>query len=456
MSIDSIDLSSFHQNFIIPKERKIKYSEINTHFSLIEKMMNQLPKELFMNPSLKWLDIGTGYGYYSMVLFKKLFHFLSNSIPNETERKRHILTNMIYMIELNEYHRENLEKVFGLDANIIIDDVLTHSFNETFDIIIGNPPYVSNGLKKVPTNQELNKEQDGKTIWKPIVKRALDLLKPNGFLSFIIPLLWLRCDKEHIHELILKYTILNCYCLTNTETNKIFHGQAQTPTCYFTLKKTLSPGIIYLYDKVTLNYVPYIYTLQECIPLLGPSIMNQLREIVNKYDNVKVIKTNTPSKKILFSPLKTKYYHYKNIKTCMLNKKQPQLVYNYSNEPTKYSGISKIILAHKMYGFPYYDKDGNYGLSTRDNYIILNKSEKDSYRLVNFLSSKLIFFVFEATRYRMKYLEKEAFLFIPDITLIPDFPNEITDYSIYNYFNLNEKERNFIEVLYRHDYGKLK
>ena len=42
--------------------------------------------------------------------------------------------------------------------------------------------------------------------------------------------------------------------------------------------------------------------------------------------------------------------------------------------------------------------------------------------------------MFEATRYRMKYLEKYIFNMIPDITVIPDFPSDINDKTIAMYF----------------------
>jgi hypothetical protein len=65
--------------------------------------------------------------------------------------------------------------------------------------------------------------------------------------------------------------------------------------------------------------------------------------------------------------------------------------------------------------------------------------------LQDFLSTKLALYVFESTRYRMKYLEKEAFLFLPNICAIPNFSNLQTKESIYLYFDINETERNHIE-----------
>ena len=63
------DLESIEQHFQIPLERKIKYGEVNTDFSLIQSIYSLLPDSIFSNPELRWLDVGAGYGYFSMVLF---------------------------------------------------------------------------------------------------------------------------------------------------------------------------------------------------------------------------------------------------------------------------------------------------------------------------------------------------------------------------------------------------
>ena len=111
-------------------------------------------------------------------------------------------------------------------------------------------------------------------------------------------------------------------------------------------------------------------------------------------------------------------------------------------------GVKKIVLAHKMYGFPFLDDEGNYGISNRDNYIILNDNEKIKY----FLSTKLALYIFESTRYRMKYLEKYAFEFIPDITKLPDFPEIITDETLALYFNFTKSDIKNINELHHKDY----
>jgi hypothetical protein len=94
-----------------------------------------------------------------------------------------------------------------------------------------------------------------------------------------------------------------------------------------------------------------------------------------------------------------------------------------------------------------------YGISNRDNYVILNKTDIEFNKLKQFLSTKLALVVYKATRYRMRYLEKYAFDFLPDITKLKDFPEEITDETVADYFNFDEMERKCIESITKKQYG---
>ena len=69
-----------------------------------------------------------------------------------------------------------------------------------------------------------------------------------------------------------------------------------------------------------------------------------------------------------------------------------------------------------MYGFPYMDSTGVYGISKRDNYVVSGLNDEQGFRDVfDLFSSDIFFFLMNATRYRMKYLEKYVFDFIPDV-----------------------------------------
>ena len=152
----------------------------------------------------------------------------------------------------------------------------------------------------------------------------------------------------------------------------------------------------------------------------------------------------------LYSP----EYPYRNITTCILEKLQPVLLMNFSNIPQAFYGEKKLVLAHKMYGFPYFDETGSYGISNRDNYVITSKTAEEFRQLKAFLSTKLVLYLYEAARYRMKYLEKYAFQFIPDITRLPGFPKaeELNETTVADFFGLDALDRLHIQNLHKKTY----
>ena len=123
----------------------------------------------------------------------------------------------------------------------------------------------------------------------------------------------------------------------------------------------------------------------------------------------------------------------------------------YSNEPLMFYGEPKIIMAHKMYGFPYIDREGKYGICTRDNYIIKDKTIQELELIKEFLSTELILFLYETTRYRMRYLEKYVFEFIPDISKIPEDILKNKN-SIYDLIGISSEEKEYIERYYKIKY----
>jgi len=442
---------NFSQHLDYNFELKELYGEINTPFNFINKMLSIIPKEYFENKTLKWLDPGSGHGNYSLCLFFILFKSLIKSIPNAEERKKHIIENMIYMIELNKDNIPFLREKFGEKGNIIEENYLEWETDLKFDFIIGNPPYNFNGVKKVPTKNNVNKKEDGKTIWCEFVKKNISLLKENGKMNILIPSIWMKPDKAGMYDLFSRYDIQKLHTLSSSQTNKTFGFHVQTPTCYFLLTKRENEGKIELYDSLPNKYIMFNLHKNIPIPLDFSSIINKFLKLTNKYGSLNVIKTNLPKKDTQlinhFSPL----FKFENVKTTKLNKdKQPYLEINYSNEPLMFHGEPKLIMAHKMYGFPYLDYEGKYGISTRDNYIIKNKSIKHLELIKEFLSTELILFLFETTRYRMRYLEKYVFEFIPDFSKIPE--DILKKKCIYELLDINKEEKEFIERYYKIKY----
>lgn len=445
------DIDEIQQDFSLNLERKMLYGEILTPFKLINEMFDMFPQEFFFDKNKKWLDAGAGTGYFSIVLYFRLFENLSTIIPDKAQRQQHIIQHMIYMSEIQEDNILKLKEIFGEKANIIKGDFLIHKDN--YDFIIGNPPYNCNGFKKVPTNQQQSKKMDGKTIWMDFIRHSIDLLRENGNLLVIIPSIWMKPDKEKMYHLLTKYKIQKLKCLTNTETNKIFNKQAQTPTSYFWLTKQFTDKSLYLYDRSIEKYVFYRVEPEQPIPVYGASVISKIKEYVNKYGYLNFIKTNLPNKHILLQD--SHVYKYKNIHTTILTGEKrniPELQIMYSNEPLQYYGNKKLIMAHKMYGFPFIDYSGCYGISNRDNYVYLSENNDELKKIKEFFSTKTALFLFECTRYRMKYLEKYIFYLIPNILKLPNFPEKITDDTIADYFNFDLVERKAIKNLHKKEF----
>ena len=443
----------FSMEYIFNRKYKFLYGEVPTPPEIIKKLIDNIPDYNFTNKNFKWLDAGCGRGYISYFIYYKLLVSLRNQFNSDKECSNHIIKNMLYLIDINEENIDYLYSLFPYESNIILDDFISWNTDIKFDVIVTNPPYIVNGIKKVPSKM-IDKLEDGITLWPYFIKKSLTLLKKEGYLSTIIPSIWMK--KENDNFFLKDYEIISLYCYKNNETNKIFNGEAQTPTSLFVLQNKCRESKIRIYDKcfnrfVSLNPI-------ESIPVFGSYVLKRLEPFLNKYGNIynNVIKTNMPSKKINFSQIKTDIYKYPNIKTCKLKDKvNPNLEINYSDKPLPYYNEQKLILAHKMYGFPFLDLHGIYGISNRDNYIIINMSYTNLKRLIKFLESKLIFYIYESTRYRMKYLEKNAFEFVINITNISDFPSDINDNSIFEYFKFTDDEIKKINDFSRTNYNRL-
>jgi hypothetical protein len=181
---------------------------------------------------------------------------------------------------------------------------------------------------------------------------------------------------------------------------------------------------------------------------------------VDLVGHLKVYKTNSPSKKSQFVNEKSETHNFENIINTKLYKKTPYLIKNYSNNAQAFSNIPKLIMAHKMYGFPYLDSSGSFGISSRDNIIITIKdySFNELQQIQAFLSTSIALFIFSTTNYRMRYLESYAFQFIPNISKLKEFPNLLDmkqnkrEKLISQFFNFSQVEEMQFNNLLTYNY----
>lgn len=184
------------KKFIKDGEVEVKrFGEVMTPLRLVLKMLNELPREAWQDPSKKWLDPCNGAGTFSFMVISKLMFGLKDAFPDEEERYKHIVENMIYSCELqsrnvclwlcgvdpkgeyrtNSYWGSYLDEGFDAHAREVWG---IEGGAAGFDYILGNPPY-----------QDMSKSQV--KLWPIFINKSIAMLKPGGSLLMVFPSVWI-------------------------------------------------------------------------------------------------------------------------------------------------------------------------------------------------------------------------------------------------------------------------
>jgi hypothetical protein len=239
-STSLIDMTSSEIEEFIAKHlpvkilEKKKYGEVFTPSALINKILDFFPKSVWSNPDLKWLDPSCGTGNFMILVYQRLMLGLDKKFDSEKTRSKHIIQNMLYMVELNPKNVQTCKQIFGPDANIVCSDFLADKqfFPEcnTFDCIIGNPPF----------QDDINvKGAGGKSkLYERIFLKAYGLLKKDSYLSFVVPDNMLSGNGNVAYNTLIKNDVQ--FVSFNSEIQSFFPG-IQQYICYFFMEKK-DPG----------------------------------------------------------------------------------------------------------------------------------------------------------------------------------------------------------------------
>jgi len=427
-----------------PKDiEKKQFGEVFTPMNLVNEMLDKLPKEVWKNKNLKWLDPATGMGNFPIAVYLRLIETLKEVIVNEKERKKHILENMLYMSELNKKNVLICKQIFDINneykLNIYEGNSLNVDYNKEFkvkqfNIIVGNPPY-----------QDSNATGDNK-LYLDFTKKSLDILINNGLLLFITPrnileyLLLVEKNRKYIDDFYqLKYLAI--------ETSNKHFPKVGSTFAYFLIEKKI------YYEKTIIEYM-YCnkietikimlekgFKIPRVLTKLDIEILSQLTSKTNNYilhdfmfDNktqrirkqhidkniVSIKETDKNKIKIIdtinkTTPFPGKYYYY-NLKDNDFNK-------------------DKLILSKKGYLMPYVDKTKSYTYSDNFKYIIDDDIEQ-------------IKLLFESTivKYLLFQYSKNGFDSIDIIKTInkKNLKNIKIENELYKLYNLTEEHINHI------------
>lgn len=474
--------------------------EVFTPPTLVNKVLDLLPIEVWSNPNLKWLDPSCKTGVFLREIAKRLWFGLADKIKDDNQRKEHIFKNMLYGIAITEltflsskrslyYSKdansensvfqfknndgnifyENIQHTFEnneckfcsikienlKDRNSETNELYAYNFihkklntifkeeNMKFDVIIGNPPYQTDdgghGASASP-------------LYHLFIENAKEL-NPK-YLSMIIPARWYAGGKglEGFRD-----TMLNDKRISKlvdfTDSKECFPGvDVKGGICYFLWDRDHNGKCLVTNknnEKETsierdLNQYEIFVRFNSAI-----SILNKV-----KNHNENNLSTVVSSRKPFGFP--TNFMDYKknkfNNSTFIFARGEQGFVDNNkilknTNLIDKYKVLLTIAaegdgkFPNKIIGQPIVTEKGSCCTET---YLVANSFD-NLYEAKNFeqyLKTKFLRFLI-ALKKHTQHLTKDKFEFVPDLPMSSSWTDEI----LYRKYNLTQEEIDFIESM---------
>ncbi len=454
-----------------PKQKeKQENGEVFTPMCLVFEMLDNLDKHyikehgrsIFTEPRFKWFDPASGMGNFPVAIYLKLMEGLKIQIPNDKDRKKHIIENMLYMSELNKKNVFICHQIFNINnqykLNLNEGDTLELDIvsvwgiqSNSFDVILGNPPYNKGGIRS-HTGKHLGDKNE--TIWTKFIEKSFEWLKPDGFLVFINPLSWLK--KSHsLHNEMLQKHIVWLKLWDNIKSLATINGKI--PISLFILqnshnKTNKKTDIISEIQskKLTTTSTEYLNP-KYSIPLAFHSIFDKLVNFIETKNipleyKIKTIKSSGTKIKI---PTEHTLEDMWAVDTFTI---KDGLMVKKATEQHPDANKRKLIISNKASFTGAFIDEGKLGLTGNDKSYILGDNLELILKLLSFKISDMIS---HFTKYRQDFLEKEVYTYLPDIRKLGIV--DITEDDFYKLIGLTHQEMNQIknpssnEVVYEED-----
>lgn len=365
----------------VSEVEKKKFGEVMTPYELVVEMLSKLPKEVWSNPNLKWLDPCNGVGPFGAVVIKKLMKELVEWEPNDEKRYKHILENMVYVCELQPKNMfiwlTMIDPKNEFDPNIYCGSFLEEGFNthckdvwgvEKFDIVVGNPPY---NAEQTATG----KRGGGDTLWDKFVIQSINNLKESGYLCFVHPALWRKPQSEksssnEVSGLMLSKQLLYLEIHNMRDGMAVFG--AGTRYDFYVLHNTdiYANTLVKGEDGVELNIDIRKYPF---IPNMGFDKFEKLFLEGNEKCEIIFNVSNYETRKSWVSDIEDETHKYPLIHSTP--KKGTRYMYSLRNDNGHF-GIPKVIFGDSGIYDVIIDMEGRYGMTQHAMGIIVNNNEE--------------------------------------------------------------------------------
>jgi hypothetical protein len=439
------NVSEFIQQYekVSKLESKL-FGEVFTPRKLIDEMLDTLPPEIWKKKDLRWLDPAVGIGNFPSVILDRLMTGLVDVIPNEEERRKHILEEMLYMVDISTKNLFLLYMLFDKNReyklNVYRGSFLTEDFDKHmtevwklngFDVVVGNPPYNKDGVGK-----------GGGVFWKEFVFKSFKLLSNDGFITLIHPTGWRKPSGDRpsagdVWKLYKNYNLI--FVKISDEPIKGF------PTVdFYTVQKnilyknTIVKSIFQkksyqnIINLIEMNFIPHLLNMESI------SIFNKLINHSDQKFDIKYDQSFKPTKEDMNkSGIPHTYFFdgdkylftYKEYKVKPSYIDFPKIIMTYSNGKRKANLYARFI-------------ESSVG-NTRNTMFYIVKDGDNVESLLYFLNSKLIRFILLITQYSDSPNHKNEFKILNLISKTTSIFK--SDYDLYYYFDLTQEEIDLIE-----------
>jgi hypothetical protein len=437
-----------------PKQKeKQENGEVFTPMALIFEMLDNLDKHhigcehrsIFTEKDFKWFDPASGMGNFIVAVYLKLMDGLKTCIPDDEERKKHIIENMLYMSEINKKNVFICRQIFNVNnqykLNLYEGDTLALNVVSewgvalnSFDVVIGNPPYNKGGIRS-HTGKQLGDKNE--TIWTKFIEKSITWLKPDGFLAFINPLSWLK--KSHsLHNVMLEKHIVWLKLWDDSQSKGMIN--ADIPISLYILQNALNTQnkkteVISEIKRKKLTTTSFEYLDKNyTISLAFHSIFDKLIQFIEKHNcsleyKTKAVKSSGTKAKI---PTEYTLEDMWAVDTYTLNE---GILVKKATEKHPDANKRKLIIANKRGFKGAFIDEGKLSLTGTEKFYILGNNLEIILKIMNFGISGIIC---DYTKYRMSFLEKEVCNYIPDIRKLRIA--DITEAEFYKLLGLTPQE----------------
>jgi len=382
-----------------------------------------IPLEVWRDPDTKWLDPANGIGNFPFVAFYMLDFQLKNYGTKgskdwtEEKRKRHIVENMLYMIELDRGNVNTSFKVMDFlvpgskphiccaDALKLTDEDLKRHFGvSTFSVVMGNPPFNTPRSTKGQTT----------VLWDKFIVSMMKRVDKNGHFVFITPQVWRKPEHILFNAMTKDNQLVLLKILGETETQQEFHVGSRVDIYIIQMKP--KDGESYIIDERGILNKIDVGTL----PFIPSYLIKDIQSIItNDTDGIKVMHDRT-----MYGHDKKNVSKVKNdvftlpVMNSMTAKGGNTLIY--ANADKGHFGVPKVILSGGRNQYPYNDYEGNYGLSDAVFGIpIISKTKEEGDLIVRAINTERFKEIIKATKWGTFQTEYKMFKYFR-----PDFYKE--------------------------------